>query len=756
MRRVIKRYIKSQHIEKTWEFKIRLANKEETGPYTFNNVADLLLEGTFSGEEEIAWYPDGGWIAIGGWDLFQGLLREFLEAKKGTPEQQQEWYGILERFPTSVHLPPPIEEGGVTELLEPQEREWHPSVEKTFVEEEIVEEERPRPNFVKVWTPRLLLFLLIIGLVYILAVKPEDVEVVKKGDVEVIVPSTLMTPLRPEQAQVFIEKAQSLLSEDTPIAFQHGVTELHQALLHDPQNRSARLLLAELYALLWPLTDQSTKSDLSIRTLIDQSNNIPGGAMVLGRLAYEQGKLQLAKKHLDSIEGTNPALDLLRAEIAIASGEHERAIKLLQQIIEMDPESTRAHYFLGIALEEKGRQGEALEEFQRVVRINPRHGASKLHLALLQLQLLTNVGKAEELLKLVIQFPSFVFPKQLAEAHYYLGRIFENRTQMDFAIQEYSLAYQSDPENILYKQALVKVGGEDALKRMAQKRPGEKDADYYVSLGNRYLRDGRRWDAIAQYQLAIQKDPKSAIAYYNLGKAYSDERDYQGAIQNFQHAINYDKQDVNSYIEMGKIFTRTYQYKNAQEVLQKARNLEPANPKVFMAAGYFFEHKNELNRAKYEYSRAVELDPNFAEGHLALGRIYMEFGEYDSAKKAIEKGIELDPENEKNYVTLAEAVFRIGFQTKALNFLNQRIAANPHSAIYFQGLGKIYELSGNTDLAIEKYRKATQLNPSDSDTYRSLASIHEENGEYKEALFYYNQMVKYDPKNAEGFFNQAF
>ena len=61
-----------------------------------------------------------------------------------------------------------------------------------------------------------------------------------------------------------------------------------------------------------------------------------------------------------------------------------------------------------------------------------------------------------------------------------------------------------------------------ALRKALAIKPN--DAELHFDLGAVYRRQRKTDEAIAEYQVAVQKDPHYAKAYYDLGVMYSQER----------------------------------------------------------------------------------------------------------------------------------------------------------------------------------------------------------------------------------------
>ena len=79
-------------------------------------------------------------------------------------------------------------------------------------------------------------------------------------------------------------------------------------------------------------------------------------------------------------------------------------------------------------------------------------------------------------------------------------------------------------------------------------------AEAYFGRGLTYGILGDYERAIADYDKAIELDPKDAAAYYNRGLAYADKGEYERAIADYDKAIELDPKDANPYYGRGLIY----------------------------------------------------------------------------------------------------------------------------------------------------------------------------------------------------------
>ena len=157
------------------------------------------------------------------------------------------------------------------------------------------------------------------------------------------------------------------------------------------------------------------------------------------------------------------------ARIDYDQRRYEDAIEKFNRAIRLDPASARAYDNLGLALDMSGRPEEARDVFVKAVELNrklpdpspwPPH-----NLGYLLVRLLDFKGAETALRESVKYDPRF------ATAHYHLGRALEGDGRDSEAIDEYRVAISLDPTAV---EALYSLG----LLYRRHDRPAEADAAF--------------------------------------------------------------------------------------------------------------------------------------------------------------------------------------------------------------------------------------------------------------------------------------
>src|SRR6266581_774903 len=126
----------------------------------------------------------------------------------------------------------------------------------------------------------------------------------------------------------------------------------------------------------------------------------------------------------------------------------------------------------------------------------------------------------------------------------------------------------------------------------------------YLKQGIERFNKGDLAGAIADYDRALNADPKFAEAYFNRGKARRAQGDLDGAIADYEAAAELDPQLAF----------------NNRDITQ-----------AYLNRGYIRSNRLDLDGALTDYDRAIRLDPNDADAYFKRGRVFLIEGSIELA-----------------------------------------------------------------------------------------------------------------------------
>ncbi len=278
-----------------------------------------------------------------------------------------------------------------------------------------------------------------------------------------------------------------------------------------------------------------------------------------------------------------------------------------------NPDCWMAYCNLGVALGDKGRLDEAIENYHKALQIDPNN----------------------------------------FEAHYNLGNALADQSRFDEAIQNYHKALQSNPNSF---QALNNLGNalfhqnrfDEAIenyRKAIQLNPNFSDA--LNNLGVALAAKGRFDEAIENCRKAIQINPNFSDALDNLGVALAAKGRFDEAIENYHKALQINSNCAETCFHLGMTLAQLGRTREAVAQYREALRLNPNlagalnNLAWVLVASPDDELRNGPEAVRLA-ERACELthygDPSLID---TLAAAYAECGRFPEAVTAEEKAEQL-------------------------------------------------------------------------------------------------------------------
>ena len=154
-----------------------------------------------------------------------------------------------------------------------------------------------------------------------------------------------------------------------------------------------------------------------------------------------------------------------------------------------------------------------------------------------------------------------------------------------------------------------------------------------------------QWDeAIAEFNKAIELNPKLAPPHNNLGNALKAKNRLDEAIAEFNKAIELDPKYAGAHNNLGLALEAKNRLDDAIAEFNKAIELDPKLAPPHSNLGTALKAKNRLDEAIAEYKKAIKIDPNIASAHGALGLALLAKGQFAEARTSTQRALDLLPE----------------------------------------------------------------------------------------------------------------
>ncbi len=266
----------------------------------------------------------------------------------------------------------------------------------------------------------------------------------------------------------------------------------------------------------------------------------------------------------------------------------------------------------------------AIEQYEKIVAIDPKDFESYLHLAQLY-----RVGresvKAEKALKAALALDS----------------------NSDEALTELAA---------LYAELGDTAGAIEVLQRAAEKRPNSK---ILATLGGAYEQANQNDKAIEALQKAVQLDHTNLEARRSLARNLMLAEQYDKALEQYQSLAQGDPQDPQNYLRLSQIYRQKRDFDKARAALQKAAALAPSEMiEVPYNEVLLLESEGKIDQAVAATQKLIEATiktnpaeytqrdrSNRAFFYEKLGGIERSRENYAAAEKAFRAMMDVDPES---------------------------------------------------------------------------------------------------------------
>ena len=174
---------------------------------------------------------------------------------------------------------------------------------------------------------------------------------------------------------------------------------------------------------------------------------------------------------------------------------------------------------------------------------------------------------------------------------------------------------------------------------------GKNTQDAYAAytLGQTYLELEDEKNAIAQFQNAIELEPKSQWMY-ELGLICYNQNDYKSALKYFEMAANKGYNKSNDFYE-NYGFAQLYSgdTENGIKTLNIVLERKPNNKELMNNIAYAMYDTKKYNEALDYFTKLLNINPKDATTLYMAGLTFQKLGQKEKGQKICDNAIELDP-----------------------------------------------------------------------------------------------------------------
>lgn len=444
----------------------------------------------------------------------------------------------------------------------------------------------------------------------------------------------------------------------------------------------------------------------------------PEAWMLMGSLLRSQGKSKEALVAYDKALAINPAhhsANIEKAYVHIGSNDLVAAKADVDAALKLGAGDLNTTYVQALLHFTGGKNAEAKESLQKILRVAPNHMPSMLLAGAVELNLGAYQQSEQYLRGYLANNDGNVYARKLlAQVLLKTNKPAEASEVLAPALKTAS----SDPQLLAltgqsYLQSRDFAKASSYLAQASTLAPSA--ASIHTSLGLSKLGQGEVGDAVAQLEKATALDPKSLDAGFALVQ-----------------------------VELGR-----GQYDKALAAVAALEKSQPNSAAVQNVKGSVYKAKGDLKNARASFEKAVALDPAMFGAVANLAQLDMNEKNVAGAKKRFETMLAKDKKNIDAMTALALIDQSQGNMVGATSWLEKAQSENSEAVRPALALGSHYLRNKQPEKALALARKTIAIHPAELDLLDLMGQAQIATKDTAGALESYDKLAKAMPKSAQ-------
>jgi tetratricopeptide (TPR) repeat protein len=277
----------------------------------------------------------------------------------------------------------------------------------------------------------------------------------------------------------------------------------------------------------------------------------------------------------------------------------------------------------------------------------------------------------------------------------------------------------------------------------------------YSARGLAKIYSHQYYEAIGDFNLALNINPNFAAAINNRGMAKFYLGDNDGAISDYTKALEIDSTLVNGYKNRGLSYLRLDQGADAEIDFSKAINLKPDDGDAYFKYGVAKAQLQQYDEALISYAKAIHLQYKTAELYNYRGISEYQLEKYDSASVSFNKALGMEPDNIQYLDNYANSLYKQDDFNNARKQFEQYLKVKSDNPDTYNMIGLCKYFDEDFKGAIKDFTKSIELNRKNATYFDNRAAAKEMLEDYVGAIDDYSESISIYPNDASVFYKRG-
>src|SRR5579864_3513970 len=486
------------------------------------------------------------------------------------------------------------------------------------------------------------------------------------------------------------------------------------------------------------------KTSLAIVLFDEMKNSLPDSAqlhVLVGRALLATGYPQLATTEFEqatALDSKSPqghfylglaslfsaqASDVPRSESQLQLAKAETS---LQEAIRLQPQDSRAFFYLGRCYAAEEQWAEAADAYRSVINLTP--ASQQMDAAMAG----AYEGLAEALHKV----------GKNAEADAESAKAQRLRTTLPKDRASVGVSDTEKPNGNSNQQELQSM-----MLRPGDSEPYDPKAEAayiksvslllgqaYHNLGVIDARQSRYAQAAEKFSQAAEWEPSIPNLDRNWGLAAYRAEKYDEAVAPLERELRRTPNDLSIREMLGLCYYMADKFAESAATLRPVLDQLPDNAGLLYAAGTSLVRSGDAKSGARVFARMLEKDQNVPAVHLMLGQAYAQEQNYPEALAEFAQALHLDPRTAEAHYGSGMVAFKQGKLDTSADEFQQELSVNPGYIPAEYQLGYVRLEMHEADTAIPLLQDVVSRQPNHSDAHYELGKALLEQGKLKDAI----------------------
>jgi tetratricopeptide (TPR) repeat protein len=316
-----------------------------------------------------------------------------------------------------------------------------------------------------------------------------------------------------------------------------------------------------------------------------------------------------------------------------------------------------------------------------------------------------------------------------------------------------------------------------AALRSFARRIDAADAGAHNNLGVLYHQKGMAAEAIAEFQRALELDPRMAVARTNLeiawrenghferqvaelqdrlrqapddrdarwelARTYASLHDFDLAIAEYEALLAHRPNDTAAMLQLGRAEHARGRVEHATEWFARACRVEPDSAVARFSHGEALYNRGLNEPALVELEAAIARNPEYADAHYLLAFVLGDMGRHDEARAAAKRAIALNPSLSRAQANLSLGA--LSHPRDDSDSVGDAPLPVPDAALAHFNLGLAFRQKGYLVEALREYRLGLDAGEDRRLVLQAMAEVELLRRELPSALERYDELTRQDP-----------